>query len=217
MTTTSSSRSPFAQAIAVVGIVAMLVAAAYAAFARQGVFQWLTPAIAVAYVLWILSEWRITTADASQDTRTDRFTCEAYAGARFLTMLAAFLPDALWSGTGLWLPIGLAVFAGGIGLRAWAIVTLGRAYSHRVRTPEGSGLVTHGPYRVLRHPAYTGMLLAHVGIAVLFFNLYVLLALGLALLPALVRRIRVEEAHLLSLPGYADFAAVRARLAPGVW
>jgi protein-S-isoprenylcysteine O-methyltransferase Ste14 len=214
---TTSSRSPFAQAIALVGIAAMLFAAGHAALTREGVFQWLTPAIAVAYVLWVLSEWRITTATESQDTRTDRYTCEAYASARFLTMLAAFLPDALWSGPGPWLPIGLVVFAAGIGLRAWAIVTLGRAYSHRVRTPEGVGIVSHGPYRVLRHPAYTGMLLAHVGIAVLFFNLYVLLALGLALLPALVRRIRVEEAHLLSLPGYSEFAAVRARLAPGVW
>ena len=214
---TTTSRSNFAKLIAVIGIAAVLLGATYAAFVRDGVFQWLTPAIALAYVLWVLSEWRITTADASQDTSTDRFTCEAYASARFLTMLAAFLPHALWAAPGLWLPIGLAVFAGGIALRAWAIVTLGRAYSHRVRTPEGMGIVSHGPYRHLRHPAYTGMLLAHVGIAVLFFNVFVALALCLALLPALVRRIRVEEAHLLSLPGYSDFAAARARLAPGVW
>ncbi|MGY4829719.1 methyltransferase family protein [Sphaerotilaceae bacterium SBD11-9] len=214
---TTSTRSHFAQAIALTGVAAMLVAAVHAALTRQGVFQWLTPAVAIAYVLWVLSEWRITTAGASQDTRTDRFTCEAYASARFITMLAAFVPAALWSAPGPWLPAGLALFAGGIALRGWAIVTLGRAYSHRVRTPEGSGLVSHGPYRHLRHPAYSGMLMAHVGIALLFFNLYVVLALGLALLPALVRRIQVEEAHLLSLPGYADFAAVRARLAPGVW
>lgn len=214
---TTSTRSPFAQAIALAGITAMLFAAGHAAFTRVGVYQWLTPAMAVAYVLWVLSEWRITTAVASQDTRTDRYTCEAYASARFLTMIAAFVPDALWSGPGLWLPVGLAVFAAGISLRGWAIVTLGRAYSHRVRTPEGVGIVSHGPYRVLRHPAYTGMLMAHVGIAVLFLNVFVVAALGLALLPALVRRIRVEESHLLSLPGYSDFAAARARLAPGVW
>jgi len=214
---TTSTRSPFAQAIALVGIAAMLFAAGYAALVREGAYQWLTPVIAVAYVMWVLSEWRITTADASQDTRTDRYTCEAYASARFLTMIAAFVPGALWSGAGPWLPIGLAVFAAGIGLRGWAIVTLGRAYSHRVRTPEGVGIVSHGPYRVLRHPAYTGMLLAHVGIAVLFLNVFVVAALVFALVPALVRRIRVEESHLLSLPGYSDFAAVRARLAPGVW
>lgn len=132
------------------------------------------------------------------------------------------MPEPLWVGTGPWLPIGLAVFAAGIGLRAWAVVTLGRSYSHRVRTPDGlkadgSGIVSHGPYRLLRHPAYTGMLLAHVGIGVLFFNVFVVLALGLALLPALVRRIHVEEEHLLQLPAYRDFAAARARLAPGVW
>jgi protein-S-isoprenylcysteine O-methyltransferase Ste14 len=219
---TTLPRSPFARAIALTGIVAMLLAAAYASVSRTGLWQWLTPAMAAAYVLWVLSEWRITTAAASEDPRTDRYTCEAYASARFLTMLAALLPEPVWHSAGLWLPIGLALFVAGVALRGWAIVTLGRCYSHRVRTPEamvqeGQGLISHGPYRHLRHPAYSGMLLAHVGVAVLFLNVFVVLALCLALLPALVRRIRVEEAHLFGLPGYADFAAARARIAPGVW
>lgn len=215
-----SQRSRFAQLIASAGIASMLGAAAFATFARDGVFQWLCPAIAIAYVVWILSEWRITTADASNDTGTDRGTCEAYASARFLTMLAAFLPTPVWHGAGPWLPIGLAAFAGGIALRAWAIATLGRSYSHRVRTPDGlstEGIVSTGPYRVLRHPAYTGMLMAHIGIAVLFCNVFVVAAVLFALLPALVRRILVEEAHLLQLPAYRAFATPRARLAPGVW
>lgn len=215
-----SNRSRFAQLIASAGMASMLGAAAYAVFAREGLFQWLSPAVAIAYVVWIASEWRITTADASNDTGSDRFTCEAYASARFLTMLAAFLPLPVWSGAGVWLPVGLAVFAGGIALRAWAILTLGRSYSHRVRTPEGlatEGIVSSGPYRHLRHPAYTGMLVAHVGIAILFCNVFVVAAVCLALLPALVRRILVEEAHLLQLPAYRAFATPRARLAPGVW
>jgi protein-S-isoprenylcysteine O-methyltransferase Ste14 len=219
---TSPTRSNFASLIASVGVALMCGAAAYSAFARTGVYQWLTPAIGVAYVLWVLSEWRITTSDASQDLRTDGYTCEAYASARFLTMVAAFAATPVWQDAGAWLPIGLAIFAGGIALRAWAIVTLGRSYSHRVRTPDGMspggpGIVSHGPYRLLRHPAYTGMLLAHVGVAVLFFNVFVVAALCLALLPALVRRIRVEEQHLLTLPEYRAFAEPRARLAPGVW
>jgi protein-S-isoprenylcysteine O-methyltransferase Ste14 len=216
------TRSRFAPLIAATGIALMCGAAAYAAFVRSGVFQWLAPAVGVAYVLWVLSEWRITTSDASQDARTDGYTCEAYASARFLTMLAAFVAEPVWQGVGAWLPVGAAVFAGGVALRAWAIVTLGRSYSHRVRTPAGMapggpGIVSHGPYRWLRHPAYTGMLVAHVGIAVLFCNVFVVAALCLALTPALVRRIRVEEQHLLSLPEYRAFAEPRARLAPGVW
>jgi protein-S-isoprenylcysteine O-methyltransferase Ste14 len=225
----TAPRSRFAQHIALTGVVLMLLAAGYAAWAREGLFQWLSPAVALVYVAWVLSEWRITTATESQDTGTDRYTCETYASARFLTMLAAFLPTPLWQHSGPWLPLGLALLTAGIALRGWAIVTLGRCYSHRVRTPEalldigngpaqgGMGIVSHGPYRHLRHPAYTGMLVAHAGIALLFCNVYVVLALCLALLPALVRRIRVEEAHLLRLPEYQAFAASRARLAPGVW
>jgi len=109
------------------------------------------------------------------------------------------------------------LFFGGIGLRAYAIYSLGRLYSHRVRTPSENTIISSGPYRFLRHPAYAGMLLAHVGVLVLFFNWFLLVAFCCVFVPVLVRRIRVEESHLLAIPAYRTFAAGRARLAPGIW
>lgn len=209
--------SNFGLLIAVVGIALMLLVSAYQAVAGAGVYRWLTPLIAVLYVLWVASEFRITTDIASKDTSSDQYTCEAYAIARFITMLAAFGMGSIWTEPGAWLPLGLCIFGGGIALRAWAIRTLGRSYSHRVRTPAEQFIVDSGPYRVLRHPAYTGMLIAHVGILVLFCNVFVAVALFAVFLPALVRRIRVEEQHLLQIPAYREFAVQRARLAPGVW
>lgn len=211
------SRSNFAPAIAISGIGLLILLSTYRALSSTGFLRMLTAALACAYVLWIASEWRITTSAASQDTSTDLGTCERYAIARFLTVFAAFGWDPVWSVPGAWLPIGVAGFACGVGLRAWAIYTLGQSYSHRVRTPTAQAIIRHGPYRWLRHPAYAGMLLAHVGLLILLFNWFALLVLLGLFIPALVQRIRVEEAHLAQIPQYRAFAAGRARLAPGIW
>lgn len=213
----TSHRSRFGSIIAAVGIIALILIAVVQATMRDHVHGWLIPGIAVAYILWLLSEYRITTHIHSQDTRADRYTCETYAIARFITMAAALGMGSVWQEPGLWLPIGLSVFAAGMALRAWAIATLGRAYSHRVRTPAEGQVVDWGPYRQLRHPAYSGMLLAHVGIVILFLNAFAVVALVGILLPALVRRIRVEEQHLMQMPAYQQFAAGRARIIPMVW
>jgi protein-S-isoprenylcysteine O-methyltransferase Ste14 len=213
-----ASSSNFALLISVSGIAALLLVGGYRAATATGVHQWLLVSMIVLYVIWILSEFRITSSSASQDRSKDQYTCETYAIARFITMLAALGFDSIWSNSaGIWLPVGYAIFFGGIALRAWAIHTLGKSYSHRVRTPSEQFIVSSGPYRSIRHPAYTGMLLAHVGVLVLFFNVFALIALVAVFIPALVRRIRVEEEHLLQIPEYHAFASTRARLAPGIW
>jgi protein-S-isoprenylcysteine O-methyltransferase Ste14 len=61
------------------------------------------------------------------------------------------------------------------------------------------------------------MLLLHAGLVLVFFNWLSLLLLLGALLPALVRRILVEERTLLNLAGYSEFCRHRARLVPYVW
>jgi len=211
------TRSNFARLIALIGIAALLLVGGYRAAAAATFFRWLTVGTIAMYLAWILSEFRVTSSEASKDTANDRYTCESYAIARSITVLAAFGFESIWSAPGAWLPFGLSLFLGGIALRTWAIRTLGQFYSHRVRTPAGYSIVTGGPYRLLRHPAYAGMLLAHLGLLILFFNWFVLVALFAVFVPALVRRIRVEETHLLAIPEYRAFAATRARLAPGVW
>lgn len=216
---TSSHRgSKSAMVLALTGIAATIAVSAYQIGATQdALFKWLVGGMAATYIVWILAEFRVAIGENKRDKGNDQGTCEAYAIARFITMLTAFAVDSVWSRPGLWLPAGLTLFFGGIALRACAIRTLGRFYSHRVRTPEGRTIVSTGPYRFLRHPAYAGMLLAHIGVLVLFFNGFLLVTLVGVFVPALVRRIRVEEGHLLAIPEYREFAATRARLAPGIW
>lgn len=170
------------------------------------------------YLLWILSEYHITAGEARKDAGDDQGTCEVYALARMLTVFTALGFDAVWTEPGAWLPLGLSLFIGGIALRAWAIRALGRSYSHRVRTPEAENIISDGPYRRLRHPAYSGMLLAHVGFVLLFFSWPLVLMFSLVFVPALVRRILLEERYLFRImPAYEEFANGRARLVPGVW
>ena len=55
---------------------------------------------------------------------------------------------------------GIVVLAGGLVLRGWSIMTLGDYFTGRVMVSADQPVITAGPYRVLRHPSYTGFLLA---------------------------------------------------------
>lgn len=61
------------------------------------------------------------------------------------------------------LVIGRVLGWGGLLLRWWSFVTLGSYFSTVVRTSADQRVVDRGPYRVLRHPSYTGLLLAALG------------------------------------------------------
>ena len=181
--------------------------------------MWLVGAVAaIGYLVWLISEANVSiTEQGKGETQKDRGTCELYVFGRFLTVFSAIILGTLWQEFNFTMLIGLILFAGGIAFRLNAIETLGKFYSHRVRLIEEHSVVDHGPYQWVRHPAYTGMLLAHLGFVLVFFNIYALLALTLVLLPAIVKRIKVEETALYELPGYTQYAESHKRLLPGIW
>ena len=57
------------------------------------------------------------------------------------------------------------LFVAGLILRWWAIITLGRFFTVDVTIEKDHELVERGPFRIVRHPSYTGVLLAFVGLA----------------------------------------------------
>jgi protein-S-isoprenylcysteine O-methyltransferase Ste14 len=75
--------------------------------------------------------------------------------------------------------VGALLFAAGLALAVWARVHLGRNWGMPMTEKAEPELVTSGPYRFVRHPIYSGILLAMLGTA-LATNLYFLFALGLA-------------------------------------
>jgi len=107
----------------------------------------------------------------------------------------------------------------GAGLRWWSFRTLGQYFTFAVAVSPEQPVMEHGPYRLVRHPAYLGMLIALTGVALLIGNWLGLLAFEAVVVPGLVYRIRVEEQALASATGprWATYAARTRRLVPFVW
>jgi protein-S-isoprenylcysteine O-methyltransferase Ste14 len=80
-------------------------------------------------------------------------------------------------------------------------------------------VIRSGPYRLLRHPSYTGILLALLGIGLALGTWLGLLAVIVLPLIGVLIRIRVEESVLIDALGqeYVSYAAETRRLIPGVW
>lgn len=93
-------------------------------------------------------------------------------------------------------PYGLALFVAGAALRAWSIHVLGRFFTVQVAIASDHRLIESGPYRLLRHPSYTGSLLMFVGYLLCYGNALTLAIVLLTVVALFVRRIVVEEAAL---------------------
>ncbi len=107
----------------------------------------------------------------------------------------------------------------GLVVRIWAIVALGRSFRTTVEVDTGQKVVDSGPYRWVRHPSYTGILLLMAGLSLVYGNWPALAILLVLPTGVLIHRIFVEEAVLTEVIGraYTDYAARTQRLVPGLW
>ncbi|MET0305615.1 MAG: isoprenylcysteine carboxylmethyltransferase family protein [Solirubrobacterales bacterium] len=131
----------------------------------------------------------------------------------FLTPLA--LPGSGWT----WLIVGLLVMCSGVALRYWSILTLGRFFRFVVDVQDDHRVITSGPYRLVRHPAYTGLVLIQLGFGIATGNiLSAAICLAVPII-GLIPRIQHEEEALEGSLGaeYRGYAAHTKRLIPLVW
>ncbi len=95
-----------------------------------------------------------------------------------------------------------------------AALRLGRSASVHPAPPAGAVLCTDGPYRFVRHPIYTGVLLLAAGIAATAGSILAITTFG-ALVAVLAVKARLEEGLLRRrFPGYANYAASTPRFLP---
>jgi steroid 5-alpha reductase family enzyme len=107
--------------------------------------------------------------------------------------------------------LGRMMGISGLALALWSMLVLGRRFGI---APADRGLVTAGPYRLVRHPMYLGELLSVLGALIGNVSLPNGLIVGL-LAASLAWRILTEERI---LKAYDDYKAItRWRLLPGVW
>ena len=114
---------------------------------------------------------------------------------------------------------GVVLFGLGLLLRWWAIITLGRFFTVDVVIEKDHEVVERGPFRYVRHPSYTGVLLAFVGWALTLRNWAAILVVLVPIFVAFVRRMNVEEQALSQALGerYHEYMRRTKRLIPGVY
>ena len=147
------------------------------------------------------------------------FRAMFFCGVLMFPLGRALAPGAAIGGGVRSFALGAVIGWLGLLLRWWSFVSLGKYFTVVVKTSEDQPVVERGPYRVLRHPSYTGLLLAIAGVGVMVGNwVGVVGAVGLVLI-ALIYRLRIEERALSAALGdrYRQFAESRARLIPYVW
>jgi protein-S-isoprenylcysteine O-methyltransferase Ste14 len=88
----------------------------------------------------------------------------------------------------------------------------------RIQHDRGHHVVDAGPYQIVRHPGYAGMILA-VPMSALALGSWVSMGFALLYSALILKRVVFEDAYLrANLPGYSGYAnRVRTRLLPGVW
>jgi len=138
------------------------------------------------------------------------FSNHPWAGLEWLWR--AFLPAAMG-----WAWLGLLLLLLGVGFACWARVALGRNWSGTVQLKQDHELVVVGPYRWVRHPIYTGILLGLFGTALVIGEWRGLLALVLVA-AGFWFKLRHEEAWMRERFGaaYVDYMRHTKALIPGI-
>ncbi len=176
--------------------------------------------ILIGYALWFIFviTWNVidrtapTTATAG--ARRERLYGVVIALGLTMIVLAPFL--LVRRGFQIWInpPLVawgiLLVVVAGIALCCWARIHLGSLWSDIVTLKEGHRVVDSGPYRLVRHPMYTGFIVMDLGLAILCGSALALAGVAMMIV-GLWLKARVEERFLSEELGAAAYAAYKAR------
>lgn len=187
------------------------------------IYHWVFPVVWIAFAVY----WQIAAAGAKATTRMESVTSRVF---RTLLMLAGIallvlgdipipwlyrhlLPYSAWA---FWL--GAAITVAGLLFAVWARVTIGANWSRSVTIKQNHELITSGPYRLVRHPIYTGLLIAFAGTALAITEYRGIVAFVLVFL-SLWYKLRLEETWMRSQFGdtYTNYARHTAALVPWLW
>jgi len=178
-------------------------------------------------LIYLFSEVLLTATRRSRSrtgTKQDRSTLGVLWVVIMVSIAAGVYVAARWPAAALpngriFALVGVFLFVIGLLLRWWAIITLGRFFTVDVTIEKDHELVERGPFRVVRHPSYTGVLLAFVGFALTLRSWAALLVILVPIFGAFIRRMNVEEEALSGALGsrYADYMRRTKRLVPFVY
>jgi protein-S-isoprenylcysteine O-methyltransferase Ste14 len=136
-----------------------------------------------------------------------------------LAIQAAYHTNCLFPALQVVRIVGFCIFVLGFFVRFYSIFYLGRFFTTSVTIAADHRLVDSGPYRYIRHPSYTGMLMLYLGICLCIGNWATTLIMVVPIFYALLFRMKVEEGALHEALGqpYADYMKRTKRLIPFVY
>ena len=194
----------------------------------SGMTVWTAAAVVILPVAWIswLIYWVVSARNVKATRQGEPFTSHlvhkvplmlaailmAAPGALPRVLSRRFMPD-----DGPLMLLGPLLTAAGLAFAAWARRHLGRNWSASVVVKEDHALIRTGPYRYVRHPIYTGILLAFLGTALAIGEWRALIAVPLAVL-SFVLKSRAEEGRMReTFPEYGEYERHTAALVPFVY
>lgn len=112
--------------------------------------------------------------------------------------------------------LGIFIMMCGFILRQWSIQILGKLFTPVISIQQDHRLITKGPYKYVRHPSYSGLLLELLGASLAVFNWMSFILVFCFMLPPLIYRIKVEEKELTKQFGqdYIDYKKKAKMLIP---
>lgn len=165
-----------------------------------------------------LSLWRRSKGDANSKDQGSlrRIWVTIPVSLAFAFWFQHRFPGAMLAPADLLVPLGTVLFALGLALRWYSIFYLGRFFTVNVAIAADHRVIDTGPYRLIRHPSYTGALLAFLGLGLCLGNILSLLAILVPITAVFLHRIGVEEEALSNALGqsYTDYMQRTRRLIP---
>lgn len=183
-------------------------------------YEFLFPVVWIAFIVY----WRVKAADTKTSERLEPKAWPIIRALTFVVVIVLLLVPRIplrWLYRQLWpagmLPfwIGAAVTVGGILFAVWARRHLGRNWSNAVTIKHDHELIRTGPYALVRHPIYTGILTGFLGTAIALSQVRGVIGFILIFL-VLWAKLRMEEEWMRSQFGetYATYVHQTAALVP---
>ena len=183
-----------------------------------------------ACLVWNVPEWIGTFKQNAKAARKDAAVQDRgsmvllvgllWFGVALNFALAGLFPAAAlsWQHTTLF-GIGISFMLLGVALRWYAIRILGSYFTRDVAVSADQKVVQGGPYRYIRHPAYSGTFLTMLGVGLALTNWAGLVALLLCVLAGHLYRVSIEEEALLQAIGqpYVEYMQRTKRFIPWVF
>ena len=112
--------------------------------------------------------------------------------------------------------IGMSLFAIGLIIRIYSIMTLRQFFTYSVAKVESHEIIETGLYKFIRHPGYLGQIIIFLGISISISNWFSILAMMLPITLAYLFRIKVEEKFMLEQMGenYLNYQNRTKKLIP---